>query len=169
MFKISFDFNEETQKVSNFKCESVNNKPKAVNSNGEPIIEVADNKLIISPEALNLIEAVAGDRIAINYKQVSKELTYPIIGKSDKFADKESGNVLSKSNTVSYRGKQRTMLLEYGCIFKLDSAIKDGVYKMTPVNDDSSTELASEDLKEEVAELSDDVLDNFDELDVLPF
>lgn len=169
MLRITFELNEVTKTVSNLKCEEIGTSSKPIiNSNGKPIVEVGENKLIISPEALTLIKASAGDRISINYIQKSKEITTPVIGKSEIFADKEAGNKLTKSNTVSFKGKQRTMLLEYGSIFKLEACDKEDIFLLVPVTEDSSTELASEDLAETV-DFTEEDIDKFDELDKLPF
>ena len=163
MFKVTFEFDETTKSISNLKCEELKSSKPKVNSNGQPIIEVGENKLIISPEAAALIGATAGDRISTAYSQKSNEVT---IGKSEMFADKDAGNKLTKSNTVSFKGKQRTMLLQYGSIFKLEQSTRDQVYDLIAVTEDSSTELASEELKEETLDLD---ITNFEELDKLPF
>lgn len=167
MYTITYDFDETTGKMSNWKC--VKKESKTVNSNGKPVIEVGENKLIISPEALTLIGAKSGERISINYIQKSNEITIPVIGKSEVFSDERAGNKLTLSNTVSFKGKQRTILLEYGTVFSLSSEIKPGMFQLTSVSEDSSTELSSEELKPEMSELTDDMIENFDELDNLPF
>lgn len=167
MYTITYDFDETTGKMSNWKC--VKKESKTTNSNGKPVIEVGENKIIISPEALALIGAKSGERISINYIQKSNELTIPVIGKSEVFSDERAGNKLTLSNTVSFKGKQRTILLEYGTVFVLGSELRPGMFQLTSVNEDSSAELASEELKSEVKDLTDDMLENFDELDSLPF
>ena len=85
----------------------------------EATVTVADNKLILSKEAIKALSGVAGDRITINYWTVDSETTFPVIGKSECFGDSTGGNRLTKSNTVSFRGVQRDILLEYGSFFKL--------------------------------------------------
>ena len=85
----------------------------------EATITVADNKLVLSKEAVKALGGVAGDRIAVNYWTVDNETTFPVIGKSECFGDSTGGNRLTKSNTVSFRGVQRDILLEYGSFFKL--------------------------------------------------
>lgn len=85
----------------------------------EATVTVADNKLVLSKEAVKALGGVAGDRIIINYWTVDSETTFPVIGKSECFGDSTSGNRLTKSNTVSFRGAQRDILLEYGSFFKL--------------------------------------------------
>ena len=85
----------------------------------EATVTVADNKLVLSKEAVKALGGVAGDRIAVNYWTVDNETTFPVIGKSECFGDSTGGNRLTKSNTVSFRGMQRDILLEYGSFFKL--------------------------------------------------
>ena len=85
----------------------------------EATVTVADNKLVLSKEAVKALGGVAGDRIAVNYWTVDNETTFPVIGKSECFGDSTGGNRLTKSNTVSFRGTQRDILLEYGSFFKL--------------------------------------------------
>lgn len=85
----------------------------------EATVTVADNKLVLSKEAVKALGGVAGDRITINYWTVDSETTFPVIGKSKCFGDSTGGNRLTKSNTVSFRGTQRDILLEYGSFFKL--------------------------------------------------
>ena len=85
----------------------------------EATVTVADNKLVLSKEAVKALGGVAGDRITINYWTVDSEMTFPVIGKSECFGDSTGGNRLTKSNTVSFRGTQRDILLEYGSFFKL--------------------------------------------------
>ena len=54
----------------------------------------------------------AGDKIDIKY-QIIGNVNYPIIGASTAWKS-ASGNKLTKSNTVSYRGKANEMLLTFG-------------------------------------------------------
>lgn len=166
MLKISFEFDETTKSIRNLKCEVLNKEQ--VNSNGKPIVEVGDNKLIISPEALSLLGAVPGDRISINYTQKSNEVTIPLIGKSEIFADREAGNKLTKSNTVSFKGKQRTLLLEYGSIFIMEKSNTPGMFYLKTSTDDNSTELSSPELVPEI-DITEEEFDKLDNIDNLPF
>ena len=65
MLKISFDFDENTQKVTNVKVTKSNSTTPA-STNGEDLV-VEENKLVLTTEAVNKLGAVAGDRISINY------------------------------------------------------------------------------------------------------
>lgn len=169
MFKISFEFDEVKKIVRNLKCELIKEKQLEVNSNGKPIVEVEENKLLLSPEVIQLLGISPGDRVSINYTQLSNELTIPLIARSEKFADREAGNKLTKSNTVSFKGKQRTLLLEYGSIFTLKESNNPGVYYLTSVSDDNSTELSSSDLSKETEEITEDDFMEYEEIDKLPF
>jgi hypothetical protein len=96
-------------------------------------ISVLENKLVLTQEAIDLLEASAGDRIAVNYVQISNQETFPVIGKSDAFVDPNSGNKLTKSRTVSFRGVQRNMLATYGTNFELE-IYKNKMFKLIKVN-----------------------------------
>ena len=131
-FNISFDFDETTQKVSNIVVTSdtkVNKSRKSKIDNDKPKVYLNTNKITLTESAIELLEAKAGDRITINYFTVSNELTIPVIGKSSVFADKESGNKLTQSNTVAFRGNQHEVLSHYGDEFEIQP-FKDNMFKL---------------------------------------
>ena len=138
MLKVSFEFDEESKAVTNVKVIKV---PSKYDNIDLPIVEIGDSKLIISPKAVSLLAAHCGDRIAVNYIQKSNELTIPIIGKAEVFSDPENGNKLTKSNTVSFKGTQKTILSKYGQLFKIEE-YKPGMFKMIKIED---TDLANMD------------------------
>ena len=150
MLKISFDLDEITKKISNFKVISISSEILE-----SPTLEVLDNKVKLSKAAVELLSANAKDKIAINYWTVDNELTFPVIGKAEVFTDGDGGNSLTKSNTISYRGQQRTILLEYGSFFKLET-FKDGMFKLVKIEQETS------DLTNETIDLKD--LDNLSDL-----
>lgn len=82
------------------------------------MLKIDENKLILSKELVMLLQANPGDKIAIEYS-VNGNTLIPVILKSDR------GNVLNKSNTVSFKGKQRESLLQFGTEFQVE--IKDNV------------------------------------------
>ena len=108
----------------------------------EATVTVANNKLVLSKEAVKALRGVAGDRITINYWTVDSETTFPVIGKSECFGDPTGGNRLTKSNTVSFRGMQRDILLEYGSFFKLVRF--NNYFKMEKVEVTSENDLLEE-------------------------
>jgi hypothetical protein len=132
MLKISFDLDEVTKKISNLKVVSVSKEILE-----SPTLEVLDNKLKLSKAAIELLKVQANDKIAINYWTVDNEETFPVIGKAEVFTDEEGGNRITRSNTISYRGQQRTILLEYGSLFTLET-FKDGMFKLVKVEQETS-------------------------------
>lgn len=65
MLKISFDFDESTQKVTNVKVTKSNSTITASTKSYDLVVE--ENKLVLTTEAINKLGAVAGDRISVNY------------------------------------------------------------------------------------------------------
>ena len=150
MLKISFDLDEVTKKISNLKVVSISNEVLE-----SATVEVLDNKLKLSKAAIDMLGASANEKVTINYWTVDNELTFPVIGKAEAFTDSNGGNRLTRSNTISYRGQQRTILLEYGSLFTLES-FKDGIFKMNKV------QVEGESLNTEKTDLQD--LDNLQDL-----
>lgn len=131
---ITFDFDTDTYNVSNVRvlvpeeprdCAnktlphvSISSKPAKKSrakseATNQDIIRLEDNKLVLTEKLVNLLNAEPGDRIMVGF--VEKDGRYfPRIAKSQVFADAEAGNKLTKSLTISYRGKQREELLIYG-------------------------------------------------------
>jgi len=139
MLNISFDFDEVTHKVTNVivkdtegKTVKQKTKKSSTLNTTNPHLVVADNKLILNEPLIQAINAQPDDRIAINYYTVNNQETFPLIGKSEAFADPASGNRLTKSYTVSFRGNQRTVLLEYGEEFTIEP-FKEGMFKLIPL------------------------------------
>lgn len=157
MFTISFDFDETTKKVTNLKVVSID---KALPTS-DNYLEVQDNKLKLGKEAVTLLEANSGDRIQVNYWTVNNQETFPVIGKSAVFTDPTGGNALSKSNTVSFRGNQRTVLLEYGNLFKLEP-FKEGMFKLVPIINDNIEQEQKE--LDNLNMIGDEIADEFDDL-----
>lgn len=136
MFNISFDFDAETKKVSNIKCEEIKTKESLLQGS---FVTVLDSKLELTKDAIALLGAKPGDRIAVNYWTSDNENTFPVIGKADAFTDDTNGNKLTKSGTVSFRGDQRKMLLEYGSTFKVIS-FKEKMFMLEPYTSDEQIE-----------------------------
>jgi hypothetical protein len=127
MIQISFNYNEDTNAVENIVVRNLTSNK----TNNIPTVEVKENKLVISPKAISMIGCIVGERISINYYQENSEITFPVIGRSSVFADDDSGNKLTKSNTVSFKGFQKNVLLKYGSEFILED-FKDGIFKLVP-------------------------------------
>lgn len=178
MLRVSFEFDEVSQKISNLKVESAN---AIVNKSYDLLVD--ENKLELTSSAINKLGAIAGDRISVNYWTVDNQTTYPIISKSEVFTDGADGNKLTKKGTISFKGQQRTSLLKFGSLFTFsefkdkNGEVKDNVFILTPVDESSSqSENDFTDVKESMEELDgrrvEDVMDEIlgeDNEDALPF
>ena len=169
MFNISFDFDEVTQKVSNLKVTSLS---KVNLDEGEPFVQLMDNKLKLTPKAIEMIGAQVGDRIQVNYWTENNHNTFPLIGRSEFFTDKEEGSKLTKSNTVSFRGNKNTVLKVYGELFKLEE-FKDNMFRLVKVDtENEATESEQKELEDlnssEIDEEIKNILEDEDNSD-LPF
>jgi len=75
-----------------------------------PDLILLDNKIELSQNVLDMLNAKPNDRITIGFSP-NNGLLQPLITKDD------NGNKLTKSKTFSYRGKMRDMLAQYGTTF----------------------------------------------------
>lgn len=169
MFNISFDFDEVTQKVTNLKVTSLS---KVNLDESEPLVQLMDNKLKLTPKAIEMIGAQVGDRIQVNYWTENNHNTFPLIGHSEFFTDKEEGSKLTKSNTVSFRGNKNTVLKVYGELFKLEE-FKDNMFRLVKVEtENEATESEQKELEDlnssEIDEEIKNILEDEDNSD-LPF
>lgn len=145
MFKISFDFDESTHKVSNIKVIEKQELVDELEQYGEYDLQVLDNKIQLTSDAANKLGVVTGDRVAINYWYSGPNDAYPIISKADVFTDGVDGLKLTKSKTLAFRGEQRDILLKYGTAFSFEEwrdktgKVKDGVFRLIPVKEDDRT------------------------------
>ena len=114
--------------------------------NPEPIVTLADNKLSLTTGAMDLLKIAADSKVAVKYNKEGK----PIIGSDEAFGTK-TGNRVTKSNTISFKGDKYDRLAAFGTEFRLESTDKEGIFLM--VNN-----------KEE--DLSEDAVDINSELDV---
>lgn len=69
-----------------------------------------ESNLVLDSGLITKLGAAPGDRIEIGYME-KDGIMIPIISKG------ESGNKLNKSNTISFRGKQKEMLAQFGSHF----------------------------------------------------
>lgn len=132
MFSIQFDFDPETSEITNLRMVKVGEQVD------DAIVTLVDNKLVLSKSAQLLLGVIPNDRITVSYYTVNPEETFPVIGKSELFTDSNGGNRLTKSNTVSFRGTQREILLEYGKSFKLEPF--KNYFKMVKLEEESDND-----------------------------
>lgn len=144
---IEFDFDPETGDYTPISREIIEEgaatpkKAKSVmkdDGSTEPIVILEENKLVFNSKAVEVLGAEWEDRISVIYQKHEDKLV-PVIGKDEVFGCK-SGNKLTKSKTVSCRGKANTKLAEHGTEFKLiplnnDTFIMDGGVDIPYVED----------------------------------
>lgn len=87
-----------------------------IQDNGK--IKLDQGKLILTPSVAEQLNLNVGERVAINYLSVGETFS-PVISKSGIYGGESSGNKLTKSLTVSFKGKPNEMLSQYGKEFKL--------------------------------------------------
>ncbi len=175
---ITFDFNTETEEVSNVKTvASVEKKVRTVTKKlkdaveemaSEPIITLDPNKLIFNNKAVADLELEYEDRVVIEWKKVgASKILVPTIRKDD-----EAGNKVTKSNTVVCKGKANTVLAEKGTEFTIvPFGDIEGVWRLVPMSggeviDTETLEDAIEAAEETEADLIVDT-DETDEIDEL--
>ena len=109
-----------------FKEKKTTTRTKKIKDNGDPTPKVTllDNKLQFNKAAIDLTGFEPEDKILVQYEKKGRVIT-PCISVNDK------GNRLTKTFTVSYRGKQHDDLVDYGTIFELiPYEGREGVFKM---------------------------------------
>ena len=116
---IEFDFDPETGEYTPVSQEIVKEgktpkKSAKTKDDGstEPIAILEENKLVLNSRAVEALGAQWEDKIAVIYNN-QNGLLRPIISVN------QSGNKLTKSNTIAFRGKNREKLSEFGSEFKL--------------------------------------------------
>jgi hypothetical protein len=154
---VTFEFDPETELVSNVHAfvDGVEKKKtttrkaptKEIIMEAEAIIVREDNKLVLNNKCAATLEVKAEDRLVIKYEKIGKKRV-PIVGTDLAFGEEGSGNKVTKSNTVTYRGKANTVLAEYGVTFKLEE-YKPGIWKlvsddMPPKDEEEAQEMAEE-------------------------
>lgn len=142
-FKVLFTYEQDTE-TGDIKCinrevinddikpvkkASTSKKKSSKNESSEPQIILEDNKYTLNSAAVELMEVEPDDRLDIKFEKNGK-LMIPIIGTNESFGTK-AGNRLTKSFTVSCRGKANDELQNYGTVFTLSvHPTKEGLFVM---------------------------------------
>lgn len=158
---VTFNFDPETEFVSDLTCfvDGVEKKKKTTKSaakkevvlEDEAIITLEPTKLIFNNKCVADMGIEYQDRIVIKYEKLNKEKKpTPLIGKDISWDAEGSGNKITKTNTVSYRGNANKVLAEYGTEFTIEP-YKEGIWKL--VSKDPKTVLAYEDVQEQAEEV----------------
>lgn len=145
-FTVTFELDPKTEKVSNLtvfvdgvekkSTTTRTAKKKEVELEDTAIITLEENKLVFNNRAVADMKLEWKDRVIIKYDKfedgVGKKLI-PLIGTDFAFDQEGSGNQVTKTNTVSYRGKANTILSEYGNEFTIEEH-DDGIWKLVPTS-----------------------------------
>lgn len=164
--KVEFWYNTETNEievVSPSKIDSPSN-------NLDATITLESNKLVLNDAAISLLETFPNDRLTIQYHKDGNNY-FPIIAR-DSTLNVKGGNLLTKSKTISCRGKANDKLSEYGSIFKLEEKspgifIMKGDKEYKPYKTVDSNIQIDEDLEHDLEKIdmsSDLDLDNIEEI-----
>jgi len=141
----------ETKIVS--KSKPTVKKSKVTDSETTPKLYLEDNKYRLNSAAAELLGVQPDDKIDIKYEQ-TKNATFPIIGSDDCFGT-HSGNRLTKSLTVAFRGVKNEELSKFGNEFTIVAhPNKDGLFVLSTGEVMEKEELTGDDK----IQLSDDDL-----------
>lgn len=144
---VTFNFDpEEEQAVTDLTCfiDGVEKKKKTTRSvkpKAEPIMEdeaiitLEPTKIIFNNKVVADMKLEYQDRLVIKYQKIAGEKKpVPTIGKDVDQGAEGTGNKLTKTNTLAYRGKANTILAEYGTEFGIEE-YKEGIWKMISKNE----------------------------------
>lgn len=163
--------NTETGEIKETKVAKSSPKKKKDESS-EPQLILEDNKYSLNTAAVTLMGVQPEDRLCIKYKKVGKT-TIPVIGTEEAFKTK-GGNKLTKTFTVSCRGKANDELSTHGTIFTLsENSDGSGTFVLTgdkekaPVETivDDAVDTEDEDIVADLQEIGDSVDTDATEID----
>lgn len=166
-FKVLFTYeqDDETGEVKVVNREVINDGPtkakktnspkksaKKTDENPNPELILEDNKYCLNAAAVELLGVEADDRLDIKFEKRDK-VRVPVIGCNTAFGT-QGGNRLTKSNTVSYRGKNHDLLEEFGTVFSFRGTDKEGIFELIgdkPIpteNEDENIKIVDEEVEE---------------------
>lgn len=122
-YRMSIDIDTGEILSTELISKDTTNKPrkkedKEVVEESKPLLTLEDNKYRLNTSALKLMGITSGDKLDIKYEKFGQVMR-PVIGTDESFGTK-SGNQLTKSNTVAYRGVKHSELSKYGTEFILE-------------------------------------------------
>jgi hypothetical protein len=131
--EVEFDYDTETKEFTTISQKLVGESSagakkkapakKVKEAPGEnPGVIREDGKLVLSEQAVELLGIAPDDKVFIGYDKVGSVFK-PFIG-----TDEKKGNKLTKTNTVSYRGKSNEELAAYGDKFSLSKGKHEGTF-----------------------------------------
>lgn len=141
-------------------------KSSSVLTGDTPCLKLSGNNYAINELAQKLLGVEVGGTLFINYPKKDGQYV-PAIGTSEAFGVK-SGNKVTKSLTVSFRGAANTRLAEFGDTFEFIESGKPGIFylkgnKVAEVAQEGTIEI---DESFELEDLEDIDLDVDESLDI---
>lgn len=174
---VTFDFDTETELVSNVLCnvDGVEKKKRTTKSKAkveeemaaEPLITREETKLVFNNKAVACMELEHEDRIIIKWEKIegTKNL-FPIIGKDLAFDEEGAGNKVTKANTIGFKGKQNVVLAELGSVFTISpyvtNAYPEGVWKLISTTNPTTCKTLEDTIKA-VEKIEADIITDADE------
>lgn len=134
------------------KTSSPKKSTKKADENPNPELTLEDNKYCLNTAAVELLGVEVDDRLDIKFEKRDK-VRVPVIGCNTAFGT-QGGNRLTKSNTVSYRGKNHDLLEEFGTVFSFKETDKDGIFELVgdkPIpteKEDENVKIVDEEVEE---------------------
>ena len=134
------------------KTSSSKKSTKKADENPNPELTLEDNKYCLNTAAVELLGVEVDDRLDIKFEKRDK-VRVPVIGCNTAFGT-QGGNRLTKSNTVSYRGKNHDLLEEFGTVFSFKETDKDGIFELVgdkPIpteKEDENVKIVDEEVEE---------------------
>lgn len=171
---VTFQFDTETETVTNVQCtvDGVEKKKRTVKKKSDiveemanvPILTLEASKLVFNNRAIADMDIQYEDRIVIKWEQKDKTL-FPIIGKDIAFDEEGSGNKVTKSNSIGYKGKQNAVLAEFGNEFTIEP-YKDGLWKLISTTTPNTSKTLEETIKASEAVEADLIVDGSDDIEI---
>lgn len=134
------------------KTSSPKKSAKKADDNPNPELILEDNKYCLNAAAVELLGVDVDDRLDIKFEKRDK-VRVPVIGCNTAFGT-QGGNRLTKSNTVSYRGKNHDLLEEFGTVFSFRGTDKEGIFELIgdkPIptqSEDENVKIVDEEVEE---------------------
>lgn len=178
---VNFNFDPDTEMVSDLTCfvDGVEKKKKTTRPTkptqepvmeSEAIITLEPTKILFNNKCVADMKLEYQDRLVIKYqKEKNVKKPIPLIGKDIDWGEEGTGNKLTKTNTLAYRGKANTILADYGSEFTIEQ-YKEGIWKLVPKN--GKEDLSYEQVEQQAEEAEIDLFvddDDMTEIGQIPF
>lgn len=168
----NFDPTEETP-VSDLTCfiDGIEKKKKTTRSTktkeivleDEALVTLEPTKIQLNNKAVADMNIVYGERVIIKYEKIEKTKKYfPVIGSDTSMGEEGSGNKITKTNSVAYKGKANTILAEYGTEFSVEP-YKEGVWKLVSKNPPIKKVISYQEIENQAEDLDFTMITDSDE------